>query len=179
MLLFSSALIAAFSSLQASLQAGSPGRSLPSSGEIFGMGPLARREKGKHPAGKRSPSSSGEALGRGAGVDRGRKASHPYGSPFPCQPCSICWQEQCGATAVCQPGSSPSCPLPPAQIPSMSSFHLPQVPRERRAEPPLDTGGRTTLIFGSLLSHEFLSILASNMSSKLQIRYCACRVFTI
>lgn len=112
MLFYSSALIAVFSSLQASLQGGSPGRSLPSSGENFGMDPLVRRGNKKPPAGKGRPSSSGEALGRGAGMDRGTKASHSYRSPFPCQPCSICWKEQCGAAAVCPPGSRPSCPPP-------------------------------------------------------------------
>lgn len=118
------------------------GRSFPSSGETLGMDPLARRGNEEPPAGKRSPSSSAEAPGRGAGGDGGREASHCCRSPFPCQPCSICWQEQCGA------------------------------------EPPPDTAGRASLIFGSLLSHDFPSTLAPNTSSKLQIKYCACCVFT-
>lgn len=65
-------------------------------------------------------------------------------------------------------------PAPSVLLPSPDSLHVfissAQVPRERRAQPPPDTGERTTLIFGSLLSHEFASILAINMSSKLQIR---------
>lgn len=95
---------------------------LPSSGETFGMDPLAGRGNEKPPAGKGSPPSSGEAPRRGEGVDRGRKASRPHGSPFPCQPCSICWQEQCGAAAVCPPGSSPSCPPPQPRFPPCLHF---------------------------------------------------------
>lgn len=100
----------------------SSGRSLPSSRETFGMDPLARRGNEKPAAGKGRPSSSGEALGRGAGVDRGRRASHSCRSPFPCQPCSICWQEQCGAAAVCPPGCSPSCPPPQPRFPPCLHF---------------------------------------------------------
>lgn len=122
MLSSSSALTAVSSSLQASLQGGNSGRSLSSPGETFGMDPLARRGNKKPPAGKGRPFSWGEAPGRGADVDRGRKASHSYGLPFPCQPCSICWQEQRGAAAVCPPGPSPFCPPPQPRFPPCLHF---------------------------------------------------------
>jgi len=86
-------------------------------------------------------------------VDGGRRPSCSYSSLFPCQPCSICWQEQRGASDACPPGSSPD---------SLHGFPSP-TPRAK--------GGKT-LSLGSpdkeLPYHDLPSTFASNMSSKSQ-----------
>lgn len=61
--------------------------------------------------------------------------------------------------------------IPPAQIPSMASIHLPQGPKGGKSEPS-PSRGRTTLSLRSqdeeLPSHELPSTFASNSSSGLQ-----------
>lgn len=68
-----------------------------------------RREGERPPARKVRPfqgrGRAGEAPpGRGEGMDGGRRASCSCSWLFPCQPCSICWQEQYGASDVCPAG---------------------------------------------------------------------------
>lgn len=96
------------------------------------------------------------------GMAGGRKASCSYSLLFPCQLCSICWQEEC------PPGFISSCGFP--GLPSL--YGCIQHTRVGRVEPSPGRGRRTTLSLGSqkekLPSHELPSTFASNVSSRLQ-----------
>lgn len=124
-------------------------------------------KKGERPPARKvrclqSRGRAGEAsLVRKAGVAGGRKTSCSYSLLFPCQLCSICWQEKC------PPGFTSSCGFP-----GLPSLHgLIQHTRVGREEPSPGRG-RRTLSLGSqnekLPSHEPPSTLASNVSSRLQ-----------
>lgn len=145
----------------------------------------SQRREGERPPARKVRCLQGRAgevpPGRGAGVDGGRRTSCSCSWLFPCHPCSICWQEQYGASQHLPTGIHLLLWLPQPRFPPWPQFICRKGQGWEEQRLPQEQGGRTTLSFGSqdeeLPSHELPSTFASNISrlqrSKLGIVHAA------